>query len=292
VARRPRDPSARSAHDRDPRHAVRTKALAAACAADRRCNARFPKVEHALTSNLRAAERRPTTVRGRHEGATIPIALDGGTTLRAFREGLAWVPEGSPAAIAANTLRDSTFRYDWISDGPLFTLGYGVDPGREDVFSHGAWFSTICHDQLPFVRQADLDALTRGSPAYREVFARSRQVERAGVDRRRPFRPVRLAAVRAAGRSHAAPQLDRRDPRRGLQRPRRQLLRARDEERLGRPADLAAEHDLCPTPAAHHVPARLIEATFVAWENVDQGAHRPGLRDFRPGPDAAAAGAS
>jgi pimeloyl-ACP methyl ester carboxylesterase len=73
-----------------------TKALAAACAADRRCNARFPKVEHALTSNLRAAERRPTTVRGRHEGATIPIALDGGTTLRAFREGLAWVPEGSP----------------------------------------------------------------------------------------------------------------------------------------------------------------------------------------------------
>ena len=150
-----------------------TKALAAACALDRLCNEFFPKVERALDRNLEAAERRPRKLRGRHEGVATPIALDGGTTLRALREGLAWVPEAGPKAIASDSLRDGIFGHNWLADGPLFALGYSVDPGREDVFSHGAWFSSVCHDQLPFVTQAELNALTRGAPAYREAFAQS-----------------------------------------------------------------------------------------------------------------------
>jgi pimeloyl-ACP methyl ester carboxylesterase len=150
-----------------------TARLAEACAADRACSDRLPNLELALANDLRAAERRPVTLRGRHDGTAIPIALDGGTYLRALREGLAWTPEAGPAAIARNSLRDQTLGYDWLSDGPLFTLGYAVDSGREDVFSHGVWFSTVCHDQLAFVRQTALDALTRGAPAYREAFAES-----------------------------------------------------------------------------------------------------------------------
>jgi pimeloyl-ACP methyl ester carboxylesterase len=65
---------------------------------------------------------------------------------------------------------------------------------REDSFSHGAYFSTVCHDQLPFVSQAALVALTRGAPAYREAFADSPfrgicdrwDVGQAGLDVRTP----------------------------------------------------------------------------------------------------------
>jgi pimeloyl-ACP methyl ester carboxylesterase len=70
-------------------------------------------------------------------------------------------------------VRDLRLGYDWIADGPVFTLGYGVDPGRHTAFSHGAWFSTLCHDQLPFVRHGDLAAATRAAPSYREAFGQS-----------------------------------------------------------------------------------------------------------------------
>lgn len=150
-----------------------TKKLAAACASDRACNRRSPSLERLIARNLKMAEVRPATVRGKHEGSEIPIALDGGTLLRAYREGFAWAPEVGPGAIQANKVKDARLGYDWISDGPLFTLGYGVDSGRHTTFSHGAWFSTLCHDQLPFVSQNALVALTRGAPAYREAFAGS-----------------------------------------------------------------------------------------------------------------------
>jgi pimeloyl-ACP methyl ester carboxylesterase len=150
-----------------------TGQLAAACAADRACSRRYPKLGQAIARNLQAAERRPMTVRGRHDGAAIPIRLDGGTLLRAYREGLAWAPHTGPAAFRTNTVRDQRLGYDWIADGPAFTLGYSVDAGRHTAFSHGAWFSTICHDQLRFVSQAALLAMTRGAPAYREAFGES-----------------------------------------------------------------------------------------------------------------------
>jgi len=150
-----------------------TERLATACASDKDCNQRFPKLERVIARNLQAAESRPGAVRGKHDGTAIPIVLDGGTLLRAYREGLAWAPDAGPSAFHANSVKDARLGYDWLADGPVFTLGYGVDPGREDVFSHGAYFSTVCHDQLPFVSQSALVALTRGSPAYREAFADS-----------------------------------------------------------------------------------------------------------------------
>ena len=72
-----------------------------------------------------------------------------------------------------NSVTDPRVGYDWLADGPVFMLGYGVDSGRATSFSHGAWFSTVCHDQLPFVSQAALVARTRAAPAYREAFAES-----------------------------------------------------------------------------------------------------------------------
>ena len=72
-----------------------------------------------------------------------------------------------------NNLKDPLRGYDWMSDGPVFMLGYLPDPGREDFFDHGAFFSTVCHDQLAFVPRSALAAATRGAPAYREAFAES-----------------------------------------------------------------------------------------------------------------------
>ena len=150
-----------------------TKELAAACASDRACNRRVPSLEKAIARNLKTAESGPATIRGKHEGTEIPIALDGGTLLRAYREGLARAPEVGPGAVQANSVKDAGLGYDWISDGPVFTLGYSIDPGRHTAFSHGAYFSTVCRDQLPFVAQGALASLTRAAPAYREAFAES-----------------------------------------------------------------------------------------------------------------------
>jgi pimeloyl-ACP methyl ester carboxylesterase len=99
--------------------------------------------------------------------------VDETTTLRAYRDGIAWRPELLPIAAAANTLRDAVSGYDWIADNPAFTLGYAVDAGGSFTFAHGAWLSTVCHDQVPFVTDAALARLAGGSAAYRRTFAES-----------------------------------------------------------------------------------------------------------------------
>ena len=60
-----------------------------------------------------------------------------------------------------------------IAERPAFTLGYAIHQGDTFTFSHGAWFSTVCRDQLPFVSQSALRRLTADAPAYREAFADS-----------------------------------------------------------------------------------------------------------------------
>ena len=148
----------------------------------------------------------------------------------------------------------------------LFALGYSVDPGREDVFSHGAWFSSVCHDQLPFVSQSELNRSdargarvprgVRGEPVrghLPDLAESAGQAVRTCTRRSTSNVPVLIFVgrfdpygsppfVRQAARTLSA-QLGLRDSRRWLQRPCRQLLRARDAERLDRPPDLAARHD-------------------------------------------------
>ena len=71
------------------------KQVATACAADQACGTRFPDVADVMARNLRAAERTSIIVQGRHGGARIPIAIDGGTLLRAVREGQRGFPRQS-----------------------------------------------------------------------------------------------------------------------------------------------------------------------------------------------------
>ena len=150
-----------------------TSRLAAACRAQSACNRRFPRLARSLARTLERRERRPLRLRAGHRGRTIPVALDGGTTLRALRETIATDPRRAPLAFAAGDGALRSARQDWIAERPAFTLGYAVHEGDTFTFSHGPWFSTVCRDQLAFVSQQALRRLTVGAPAFREAFAES-----------------------------------------------------------------------------------------------------------------------
>jgi pimeloyl-ACP methyl ester carboxylesterase len=150
-----------------------TGRLAAACRSQPACNRRFPGLARSLVGTLKRRERRPLRLRATRGGRTIPVTLDGGTTLRALRETLATDPRRAPLAFAAGDGALRSARQDWIAERPAFTLGYAVHQGDTFTFAHGAWFSTVCRDQLAFVSRAALRRLTVGAPAFREAFAES-----------------------------------------------------------------------------------------------------------------------
>ena len=283
-----------------------TKALAAACAVDRLCNESFPKVERALRQKPRGGGA-PTadscadgteTRRFRLPSTAARLSAPFGRVSRGFRR-------PAPRRSRANSLRDRYLGHDWIADGPLFALGYSVDPGREDVFSHGAWFSSVCHDQLPFVTQAELNALTRGAPAYREAFAQSPfadicriwRVGRAapdvhaavrsnvpGADLRGSVRPVRIAdpsSVRQPGRWRAAGS-SRSPPVATTP-----LPTATARSRRGTHGSTGRRRR--PTGRANGGCRGSSSSSDEAVRQSDQGAPRPRSRDLRFGPDVPAA---
>lgn len=58
-----------------------------------------------------------------------------------------------------------------LTDGPAFTLAYSHDGCcPRELFSYRALFTTLCHDEMPFVGRAMLTALADGDPAYLKAF--------------------------------------------------------------------------------------------------------------------------
>jgi len=142
--------------------------LTAACASDPSCDQSFPDLERVIEASMLDNAENPDHDLGRHEGIDVPIVWDDGLQLRAIREGLTWYPEEIPNAFFTATTRSA----DWITDGPAFVFGYIPDEDEPPFkFSHGAFFSTLCRDQLAFVDQTDLTALAEGHPSYIKAFA-------------------------------------------------------------------------------------------------------------------------
>jgi pimeloyl-ACP methyl ester carboxylesterase len=48
-----------------------------------------------------------------------------------------------------------------------------ADASRVQLFSHGAWFSSICRDQMAFVDHAALGKLAAGDPGYVPAYVES-----------------------------------------------------------------------------------------------------------------------
>jgi pimeloyl-ACP methyl ester carboxylesterase len=148
-----------------------------ACTADTTCHSAFPDVPGSLAATLAADSAMGHTS---FDGSVLDVWEDQSYTARAVRFGLAVSPDVMPAALAFGATGGvSEEPEDWIGQQPPFTLGYQMDQwdvadaSRVQLFSHGAWFSSICRDQMAFVDHAALGKLAAGDPGYVPAYVES-----------------------------------------------------------------------------------------------------------------------
>ena len=134
---------------------------------DPTCDQSFPELDRVIEASILDNAQNPQQASGSHDGTDVPIVWDDALQLRAIREALTWYPEEIPNSFFS----DTSLSGDWIANGPAFVFGYVPDAGAAFQFSHGAFFSTLCRDQLAFVDQGELTALAEGHPSYTKAFA-------------------------------------------------------------------------------------------------------------------------
>ena len=149
--------------------------VAKACSADDWCDRTFPHLLRTAAKSLSHHARRPVHLSGvSFEGTDLPIFLDDGLALRAFREILTWTTEATPLTVAASPANWHGYgSHDWIADDAPFVFGFVPGEDAHFTFAHGAYLSSLCRDQLAFTTRADLLELANGEPAYEQAFARA-----------------------------------------------------------------------------------------------------------------------
>ena len=151
--------------------------LRESCAADAACDAAYPDPDRLLARSV-AGPGEP--MEATYDGRLIPLTTDPTSTTLSVRFGLAVAPESILPAIAARaTGAFPDDPQDWYTEIPPFLIGYGMDQwdianaSRTAVFSDGAWFSSVCRDQLAFVDAHAIEAAAAGNQMYLQAFARS-----------------------------------------------------------------------------------------------------------------------
>jgi pimeloyl-ACP methyl ester carboxylesterase len=163
-----------------------------ACSANPACAAAYPDIVSDWETGLRGLDAAPSLIRD--EG--LAVEVDAATAVRYLRN-VFRQPGRVPLAVRDLALHGWTNEgpagssVSWTGD-PLYWAGYGmVEPG----LAHGSLFSTLCHDELPFVDAAALDGAVAGRPWYAGAYAASVlpavcqrwDVGRSELDRVEPF---------------------------------------------------------------------------------------------------------
>jgi pimeloyl-ACP methyl ester carboxylesterase len=155
--------------------------VSADCAADPDCSRRFPDLSNALQEAVVRLDEEPVSVTvadspaAETAGHPIGVLVDGGAFLRAVRAMVSNIDlhlaPRVPAAIydALEGKVDLVARL--LSDEPL-CLGYQPVCGDHPFFE-GAFFSTLCHDQVPFVEASQLAGMAGGDPGFQEAYVAS-----------------------------------------------------------------------------------------------------------------------
>ncbi len=145
--------------------------VADACAADARCDRRFPDLRGALNQTLRRLHTTPS----RSTIEKVPVVIDDATAVRMVRGMFTWNAATLPRDIYS--IRDYGLRgdlepgaeFDACCD-PVFFHGYMV---YYDLGSIGAFYSILCHDEVPFVDRGALGQAAAGDPWYVGAYIRS-----------------------------------------------------------------------------------------------------------------------
>jgi pimeloyl-ACP methyl ester carboxylesterase len=151
------------------------------CAADPACGRRFPDLSNALEEAVAKLDEEPVTVRvaassaGVAEGQPMPVIVDGATFLRALRAMVSNIDLNLmprvPAVVYDALEGDVGLVAYQISTEPL-CVGYRPVCGNNPFFE-GAFFSILCHDQVPFVEASQLAGLAGGDPGLQEAYVSS-----------------------------------------------------------------------------------------------------------------------
>jgi YVTN family beta-propeller protein len=156
--------------------------LAELCSGNAPCRSHFPDLEGTFNRAVSQLNTNPANVAANpsERGTTVThrrvtVAIDGDLFLRAIRHDLSSNPnvQLAPGHIYAGVKRafgssPESLAYGTAARSPLCG---GYRPLCLDfVFSHGAAYSVLCHDEVPFTTRAKLEGLAGGNDAYTDDF--------------------------------------------------------------------------------------------------------------------------
>jgi pimeloyl-ACP methyl ester carboxylesterase len=156
------------------RHAL--EEVISACAENPACDEQFPDLGALMAEQIKRWDEDPIEWHGHHRGVDIPYLEDTAFHLLTRREAATWFSELIPVGYYSLEREGPPSEEgggepaDWITGGPAFYFGYGAQPWELEYFSDGAWFSTVCRDQMPFVDDEALVVQAGDEPGYRKAF--------------------------------------------------------------------------------------------------------------------------
>ena len=174
--------------------------VAAECARDERCDRSYPDLEDAFSDAVERLDRDPIAVdvedstAAVQAGHPIRVLVDGSAFLRMTRNlisdaDLDLVPqlpgvihaalEGDVSSVARALSEDLDTCAGYL---PNCTLGY--------TFSHGAFYSALCRDMVPFVDRQAIRTAVAGDPAWADAYAANPLVDVCDVWGVEPGDPV------------------------------------------------------------------------------------------------------
>jgi pimeloyl-ACP methyl ester carboxylesterase len=143
-----------------------------ACRQDAACSAAYPDVAGTLDAVLRRQRSSPSVVTDQWGSAVIGDAA----ILRLLTDGLSSEgPSIIPQAIYADPNPGGAL--DLILEDPVLGKGYTYSGGDAPNLVYGAFYSTTCRDQLPFVDVAALTGSTAEEPWYYDAYVASPYTE-------------------------------------------------------------------------------------------------------------------
>jgi pimeloyl-ACP methyl ester carboxylesterase len=147
--------------------------LSDACRNASGCRRAFPGLERMLREDLVHLRRTPARIQAGNKDLTIRDS----TTVRLLRE---WLAVESPATLPSiiHSLHAEASRGDGIvastiADQLALSLGYAGPGVRPSTFSHGTFYSVVCHDELPFVDRQGLRELAIDEPWFMDAYVDS-----------------------------------------------------------------------------------------------------------------------
>jgi len=153
--------------------------LFAACAADERCVARYPRLQKAWARALARTAVRPLGGHGERRGhGPVDVVVDDAKLLRFVRyslggEGPANLSRLPQIITDAAAGRLHPHLADLVANDPPFCAGYRPQCLNMELFAHGVYLTSLCKEQVPGLDKATLRSAVGDDAAYEQVFMRS-----------------------------------------------------------------------------------------------------------------------